>query len=112
MIIQSAVALAEFTAEKMSKVTIAGGHYLFAGLNCFEPGQQHAAHVHGDQDKVYVVVAGEGEALVGEHREIVGPGALVFAAAGIVHSMRNVSETRRLVVITVMGPPPAHAQSK
>jgi len=112
MIIQSAVSLAEFHAEKMSKIMIAGGHYLFAGLNCFEPGQDHSAHVHEEQDKVYLVLAGEGEAVVGEHKDLVGPGALVFAPSGIVHSMRNMSETRRFVVVTIMGPPPAHAKTK
>ncbi len=112
MILQNAVSVAEFSAEKMQKVTIAGGEFLFAGLNCFEPGQEHAAHVHADQDKVYFVLAGEGEAVVAEQKELVGPGALVFAPSGIVHSMRNVSSTRRLVVVTVMGPPPKHAQRK
>jgi mannose-6-phosphate isomerase-like protein (cupin superfamily) len=106
MIIRGVVSLAEFQPEKMTKVTIAGGHYLFAGLNCFEPGQQHAAHVHDDQDKIYVMIAGEGEAVVGEHIGLVGPGDMVFAPSGVVHSLRNTSETRRLVAITVMGPPP------
>ena len=112
MIIRNAVSLAEFNEEKMSKMTLAGGHYLFAGLNCFEPGQEHSAHVHEAQDKVYLVLAGEGEAIVGQHQDLIGPGALVFAPSGIVHSMRNTSDTRRLVVVTVMGPPAAHAKTK
>ena len=106
MILRDVAAQAEFNTDKMSKVTLAGGHYLFAGLNCFEPGQEHSAHVHAEQDKLYVVLAGKGEAVVGEHEGEVGPGDAVFAAAGAVHSMRNASETERLVVMTVFGPPP------
>lgn len=106
MIQHSVVSMADFNPDKMAKVTIAGGEYLFAGLNCFEPGQEHPAHVHADQDKLYVVIAGEGEAVVGESKDLVGPGDIVFAHAGAVHSLRNTSSTRRLVVIAVLGPAP------
>jgi len=109
MILRDVASLAAFQAEKMTKVTLAGGQYLFAGLNCFEPGQEHGAHVHAEQDKLYVVVSGEGESTVGELRGSVKPGDVVFAPAGIVHSMKNVSESERLVVMTVMGPPPHKA---
>ena len=106
MILRDVATQAEFNSDKMSKVTLAGGQYLFAGLNCFEPGQEHSAHVHAEQDKLYVVVTGTGEAVVGENKGEVGPGDVVFAAAGVVHSMKNASETDRLVVMTVFGPPP------
>ncbi len=106
MILHDVKGLAEFQPDKMGKVTLAGGNYLYAGLNCFEPGQQHGAHVHADQDKLYVVLSGEGEAVVGESQQVVKAGDFVFADAGTVHSMKNVSESERLVVMTVFGPPP------
>lgn len=106
MILQDVASLAEFGPEKMGKVTLAGGEYLFAGLNCFEPGQEHAAHVHDGQDKLYAVLSGEGEATVGELVRTVRPGDIVFAPSGIVHSMKNASASERLIVMTVFGPPP------
>ncbi|BDC50330.1 hypothetical protein F183_A26460 [Bryobacterales bacterium F-183] len=106
MILQDVVSLAEFQPEKMGKVSLVGGQYLFAGLNCFEPGQEHAAHVHDGQDKLYTVLQGQGEARVGELVRSVKPGDIVFAPSGVVHSMKNASASERLVVMTVFGPPP------
>ncbi len=105
MILRNAAAQAQFSTEKMGKVTLAGGQYLYAGLNCFEAGQEHKAHVHADQDKLYVVLQGEGEASVGDETAAVAAGDVVFAPAGVIHGMRNTS-TGRLVVMIVFGPPP------
>ena len=42
MFVKKVASLAAFTPDKMAKSTFAQGEFLFAGLNCFEPGQQHA----------------------------------------------------------------------
>ena len=60
MIVHNPAARAQFAAEKMGKATLGSGTHLYAGLNCFEPGQEHHAHVHADQDKLYVVLDGTG----------------------------------------------------
>src|SRR5262245_46892690 len=70
MIIPNVARKAEFAAAKMGKTTLAQGDHLFAGLNCFEPGQDHAPHVHADQDKFYYVVEGSGEIRVGGQTEM------------------------------------------
>ncbi|MGH9658818.1 MAG: cupin domain-containing protein [Bryobacteraceae bacterium] len=105
MIVYNAASNARFQAEKMGKTTLAAGARLLAGLNCFEPGQQHQAHVHADQDKLYFVLEGAGEASVGAERSAVGPGDLVLAPAGVSHSLRNPGPGR-LVVLVVFAPPP------
>ena len=105
MIIKQAAAQARFSPEKMGKASLAAGDYLYAGLNCFEPGQEHKAHAHADQDKLYVVLEGTGEATVGEECAQVSAGDVVLARAGVVHAMRNNSHAR-LVVMVVFGPPP------
>jgi quercetin dioxygenase-like cupin family protein len=97
--------LATFHPEKMSKSTLFQGEFLFAGLNCFEPGQEHAAHAHPGQDKLYVVMEGSGEVQVGEKTEFLSPGDAAFAPAGVMHSIRNPGP-RRLVVMAVLAPPP------
>lgn len=105
MIIRQAAGAAQFSTAKMGKVTLAGGAYLYAGLNCFESGQEHRAHAHPDQDKLYVVLEGSGEASVGEETSAVSAGDVILAPAGVMHSMRNTSPAR-LVVLIVFGPPP------
>jgi quercetin dioxygenase-like cupin family protein len=105
MIIRKAAARAEFHAEKMGKVSLGAGDYLYAGLNCFLPGQAHHSHVHADQDKLYLVLEGSGVASLDGEESEVGPGDLVFARAGVPHGMKN-GGADNLVVLTLFGPPP------
>ncbi len=105
MIFHSPARMAQFSMDKMGKVSLGAGQHLYAGLNCFEPGQQHHAHVHDDQDKLYVVLDGEGEATVGEETAVVRTGDVVLAPAGVLHSMRNPGPAR-LTVMIVFAPPP------
>jgi quercetin dioxygenase-like cupin family protein len=109
MIVKRAADLAQFSPQKMGKVDIARGESLFVGLNCFEPGQQHSAHTHAGQDKLYVVLEGEAEIQVGDETELVSAGAAAFAAAGVLHSIRNTG-LGRLVVLAVLAPPPPTAK--
>jgi mannose-6-phosphate isomerase-like protein (cupin superfamily) len=97
--------LARFSPEKMSKGTLAQGEFLFAGLNCFEAGQEHALHAHEGQDKFYVILEGSGFVRVGETEELLARGDAAFAAAGVGHSVRNPGPDR-LVMMVVLGPPP------
>lgn len=106
MIFRNAAQNAQFSTEKMGKVTLDGGRHLYAGLNCFEPGQEHKAHVHADQDKLYVVLEGKGVATVGAETSEVSAGDVILAPAGVSHSMANPGP-ERLVVLIVFGPPPS-----
>jgi quercetin dioxygenase-like cupin family protein len=97
--------LARFAPEKMGKSTVVEGEYLFAGLNSFEPGQEHAPHTHAGQDKLYFVLEGSGEVQIGEQTELLSEGDSAFAPSGVVHSIRNPGP-QRLVVMAVLAPPP------
>ena len=97
---------AEFSVAKMAKTTIAHGESLYAGLNCFEPGQEHAAHAHPGQEKLYVVLQGDAEIQVGDEKKTLSAGGGAFASSGVMHSVKNVGETR-LIVLAVLAPPPA-----
>ena len=105
MIVKRVAGLAQFAAEKMGKTTVARGDALFVGLNSFEPGQEHAPHSHAGQDKLYVVLEGKGEVRIGGETAAVEAGDAAFAAAGVVHSIRNAGPGR-LVVMAVLAPPP------
>lgn len=96
---------AVFTPDKMGKTTIVQGDDLFAGLNCFEPGQEHAPHSHDGQDKLYLVLEGRGIVMVGDHVEALGSGDAAFAPGGVMHSVQNPGPGR-LIVMTILAPPP------
>ena len=106
MIVKDTVSKAVFRPEKMGKANLLAGEHLFAGLNAFEPGQEHQLHTHPGQDKLYFVLSGDGEVRVGNEQAHIRPGDLVLAQAGEDHSLRNPGP-ERLVVMVVMAPPPA-----
>jgi len=106
MIFGAAADRARFLTDKMGKVDLAAGDHLFSGLNAFEPGQEHAPHTHCERDKLYVGLRGQGIVTIGEDESEFGPGDVALAPAGVTHSMRNPGP-ERLVVLVVMGPPPA-----
>ena len=105
MIVKRVADLGKFSPEKMGKVDIFRGETMFAGLNCFEPGQEHAPHAHAGQDKLYILLEGEGEVQVGGETRSVSAGDAAFAPSGVVHSLRNTG-LKRLVVMAVLAPPP------
>jgi mannose-6-phosphate isomerase-like protein (cupin superfamily) len=105
MFLNKISSLAKFAPDKMGKSTLAQGDFLFAGLNSFEPGQEHVLHAHEGQDKLYVLLEGSGLVRVGDQAELLSAGDAAFAPAGVVHSIRN-SGAGRLVVLAVLGPPP------
>jgi len=96
---------ARFSPEKMGKTTIAQGDFLFAGLNCFEPGQEHAPHAHEGQDKLYLILEGTGIVTIGQETDHLSVGDAAFAASGIIHSIRNPGPDR-LIVMALLAPPP------
>lgn len=105
MIVRRAASHAVFSDAKMGKADLLRGDRVFAGLNCFQPGQKHKLHTHDGQDKLYLVLEGCGEVTVGERTDRVEPGDLVLAEEGVPHAMENPGSVN-LVVLTVIAPPP------
>lgn len=106
MIIGNAVSKARFRPDKMAKADLAATDHLFAGLNAFEPGQEHKLHAHVGQDKLYFVLQGEGQVTVGSQRARIQTGDLALARSGEEHSLVNAGP-ERLVVMVIMAPPPS-----
>jgi len=94
---------AVFCAEKMGKSTLFESPHLLVGLNCFEPGQQHALHAHGERDKVYQVLAGQGEFLLEGLTIPMDAGLMLIAPQGVPHGIRNTGP-ERLVVLAILAP--------
>lgn len=96
---------AVFREDKMGKSTLFESERLLLGLNCFEPGQEHALHAHPGMDKVYYALGGTGLFLL-EGRELpLGVGDLLVAPAGVPHGIRNTGGDR-LVVMAILAPAP------
>jgi len=94
-----------FAAEKMQKVGLFASDSFFLDLYCLEPGQSQKAHAHEGSDKVYLVVEGRGLFQVGDEQAQLARGECVMAPSGQTHGIVNDSE-ERLVVLTLMAPPP------
>ncbi|MEO5922551.1 MAG: cupin domain-containing protein [Bryobacteraceae bacterium] len=105
MFILNAASTAQFSDSKMGKTTLVKGSQMFAGLNCFEPGQEHALHCHSGQEKLYVVMEGTAIVQIGEQQETLSAGGVAFAADNVPHSVTNPGPGR-LVVMAILSPPP------
>jgi quercetin dioxygenase-like cupin family protein len=92
-------------AEKFYKTTLFQAEHLMIGLNCLEPGQTQAVHDHAGQDKFYYVIEGMGQFTVGDEVSEVGPGHVVWAAAGVPHGVEN-RGSERLVILVGIAPAP------
>jgi mannose-6-phosphate isomerase-like protein (cupin superfamily) len=106
MFVKKVSTLARFAPDKMTKSSVVQGDLLFAGLNSFEPGQEHAPHAHRGQDKLYFILEGRGMVQIGEEAELLSAGDAAFAPSGVIHSIRNPGP-HRLVVMAVLAPPPS-----
>ncbi len=81
-----------FASAKFTKADLARGAHLFAGLNCFEPGQAQAVHSHDGADKFYLVLEGKARMRVGAEEVDAGAGTLVWAPAGVPHGVVHAIE--------------------
>ena len=91
----------KFSQEKMKKNNIFQSGRFFCDIYCFEPGQEQKGHIHGEQDKVYLVLEGKGTFQVGNEKQILGPGDGTMAPAGEEHGVLNHTTTRLKVLVFV-----------
>jgi quercetin dioxygenase-like cupin family protein len=91
----------QFAAEKMKKNNIFQTPRFFCDIYCFEPGQEQKGHIHGEQDKVYLVLEGQGKFKVGSEAHVLGPGQGTMAPAGEEHGVLNHTNTRLKVLVFV-----------
>lgn len=91
--------------DKHYKATLFQGEYLFVGINCLNPGQIQPAHEHSNADKVYIVMEGQGEFIVGEERRKAAAGDAVWTPAGVPHGVENTG-AERLTLLVCIAPLP------
>lgn len=91
----------QFEPEKMKKNNIFQTPRFFCDVYCFEPGQEQKGHAHGEQDKVYLVLEGEGTFRVGTEERVLGLGEGTMAPAGEQHGVVNHTNARLKVLVFV-----------
>ena len=91
----------QFSNEKMKKNNIFQTARFFCDVYCFEPGQEQKSHTHGEQDKIYVVLEGEGTIHVGAERQVLKEGQGTMAPAGKEHGVTNHTLSRLRVLVFV-----------
>jgi len=96
---------AVFASEKMGKSTLFRSDRVMVGLNCFEPGQEHALHAHEGMDKVYQVISGNGLFLLEGEEIPMESGVMLVAPEGVAHGICNTG-SERLVVLAILAPAP------
>lgn len=97
---------AQFNPDKMKKNNLFQTPRFFCDVYCFEPGQEQKGHVHGEQDKIYLVLEGRGRFKVGTEEKILGPGEGTMAPAGEEHGVVNHTQNRLKVLVFVAPNPP------
>ena len=95
----------QFSSEKMKKNNIFQTPRFFCDIYCFEPGQEQKGHIHGEQDKIYLVLEGQGIFQVGSEKQVLGPGQGTMAPAGEEHGVMNHTD-QRLKVLVFVAPNP------
>jgi quercetin dioxygenase-like cupin family protein len=90
--------------EKFFKATLWHGEHMMVGLNCLEPSQEQATHAHTGADKIYYVLEGAGQFVIGDHVQEAEAGVIVVAPAGIQHGVKNAG-AKRLVLLVAIAPP-------
>lgn len=96
----------QFNPEKMKKNNLFQTERFFCDVYCFEPGQEQQGHIHGAQDKIYLVIEGEGTFQVGTDKQVLGPGQGTMAPAGEEHGVKN-HTNQRLRVLVFVAPNPS-----
>jgi len=70
---------------------------LAVGMTILPPGKSSSFHSHEAECETWIIVSGEGEVLVEEEREPVGPESVIFLPRNIKHQVINTGqETLRM----------------
>ena len=96
----------QFSQERMKKNSLFQTPRFFYDIYCFEPRQEQKNHIHGEQDKVYLVLEGQGTFQVGSEKQVLGPGQGTVAPAGEEHGVKN-HTGQRLKVLVFVAPNPS-----
>ncbi len=83
---------------------VATGPHSQIVLMCLQPGEAIGEEVHDDNDQIFLVAKGGGEAVLADARQPLGKGDVLLVPAGTRHDVRNTGD-KRLRLVTIYAPP-------
>ena len=91
--------------DRFYKTTLFQSPRMLVGLDCLEPGGAEPSHRHAGRDKLFFVIESSARFTVGDETSEAVEGTVVWAPAGVEHSVANTGE-RRLVMLIALAPEP------
>ena len=111
MHVKSVTDARRFAADKLVKTSLFESEKMFCDVYGVAAGQEQKPHAHEDCDKVYYVVEGCGLFNVGGELREVGEKNVVYAPAGLEHSVKN-DGGANLTLLVFMMPHPNYVSKK
>lgn len=81
------------------------GPHLQSVKMCLTPNQNIGKEQHPDTDQIFIIINGEGTALVDDKKYLIKPGSMVTVHAGQVHDIVNTSSIKDLRFLTIYSSP-------
>lgn len=83
---------------------VATGKHSQIVLMCLQPGEAIGEEVHEENDQIFLVAKGSGEAMVAGTARPLEKGTVLLVEAGTRHDIRNTGD-KRLRLVTIYSPP-------
>ena len=65
---------------------------LAIAIHTYEPGADHGAHYHHNEEQLFYVISGEASARIGDEQGVIGPGGAALIPPGVEHDFHNSGE--------------------
>lgn len=92
--------LKDFNREKRIRKKLFKTEQLWSEIVCYEPGQATAMHKHPLEEEMFYVIEGTANMNIGGKEGIFSAGELIKLTANIMHDVRNLQDTRLVIMFT------------
>jgi quercetin dioxygenase-like cupin family protein len=92
--------LKDFNREKRIRKKLFKTEQLWSEIVCYEPGQATAMHKHPLEEEMFYVIEGTANMNIGGKEGIFIAGELIKLTANIMHDVRNLQDTRLVIMFT------------
>lgn len=90
----------DFSPEKQVRKKLFKTEQLWTEIACYEPGQATVMHRHPLEEEMIYIIEGKANMNIGGEEISLGAGELVKFPANIMHDVRNLQETRLVIMFT------------
>ena len=97
-------ALKAFEADKRVRKMLFKTDQLWSEIACYEPGQSTAMHHHPREEEAIFVLEGAATMSIDGEEVVVPAGAVVKFPANVPHDVRNLGDTRCVIMFIKVNP--------